>query len=177
MSMSLRDQLLQAGLVNEKQAKETERRLRQQQRERQHLPKEKRAAPSDAELASQRSQLAKTARDQELNRQQKEQADKRARLAQIEQLIQQNCVPRPQTDERYHFVDGKKIRSVPADRFVREQLSRGEIAIVRRSNGSYELVPAGIAARIRERDERAVIGSGGSREAAPPDDVPDDLLW
>lgn len=176
MSMSLRDQLLQAGLVNEKQAKETERQLQKQQRERQQLPKEKRAAPSDAELASQRAQLAKTARDQELSRQQKEQAEKRARHAQIEQLIQQNCLPRPQTDERYNFVDGNRIRSVPADRLVRERLSRGEIAIVRR-NGGYELVPAAIAARIRERDERAVIESGVPHDATAPDDVPDDLMW
>lgn len=176
MSMSLRDQLLQAGLVNKRQAKETERQLRQQQRERQQLPKEKRATASDAELASQRAQRAKTARDQELSRQQKEQADKRARHAQIEQLIQQNCLPRPQTDDRYNFVDGNKIRSIPADHFVRERLSRGEIAIVRR-NGGYELVPAEIAARIRERDERAVIGCGVAHDATPPDDVPDDLMW
>ncbi len=133
MSMSLRDQLLQAGLVNERQAKETERQLRQQQRERQQLPKEKRATASDAELASQRAQLAKTTRDQELSRQQKAQADKRARYAQIEQLIQRNCLPRPQTDERYNFVDGNKIRSIPADHLVRVRLSRGEIAIVRRN--------------------------------------------
>jgi uncharacterized protein len=176
MSMSLRDQLLQAGLVNQKQAKETERQLRQQQRERQQLPKEKRASPSDVELASQRAQVAKVARDQELSRQQKEQADRKARHAQIEQLIQQNCLPRLQTDERYNFVDGNKIRSIPADRAVRERLGRGEIAIVRR-NGGYELVPAEVAARIRERDERAVIGCAVAPDAAAPDDVPDDLMW
>ncbi|HEX3843377.1 MAG TPA: DUF2058 domain-containing protein [Steroidobacteraceae bacterium] len=176
MSMSLRDQLLQAGLVNERQAKETERQLRQQQRERQQLPKEKRATASEAELASQRAQLAKTTRDQELSRQQKEQADKKSRRAQIEQLIQQYCLPRPQTDERYNFADGNKIRSIPADHFVRERLSRGEIAIVRR-NGGYELVPAEIAARIRERDQHAVIGCGVTHDAAPTDDVPDDLMW
>jgi hypothetical protein len=176
MSMSLRDQLLKAGLVNERQAKETERQLQQQQRERQQLPKEKRAMASDAELASQRAQLAKTTRDQELSRQQKEQADKRARHAQIEQLIQQNCLPRPRTDGRYNFVDGNKIRSIPADHVVRGRLSRGEIAIVR-SNGSYELVPAEIAARIRERDEHAVIACGVAHDAARPDDVPDDLMW
>ncbi len=176
MSMSLRDQLLQAGLVNEKQTKEAERQLRQQQRQRQQLPKEKRATASDTELAAQRAQLAKTARDQELSRQQKEQADKRARHAQVEQLIQQNCLPRPQTDERYNFVDGNKIRSIPADRSVRERLSRGEIAIVRR-NGGYELVPAETAARIRERDESAVIGCGVAHDAAAADGVPDDMVW
>lgn len=176
MSMSLRDQLLQAGLVNEKQAKETERQLRQQQRQRQQLPKDKRATPSEAELASQRAHVAKAARDQELSRRQKEQADQRARHAQIEQLIQQNRLPRPQTDERYNFVDGNKIRNIPADSSVRERLSRGEIAIVRR-HGGYELVPAEIAARIRERDEHAVIGRGVAHDAARSDGVPDDLLW
>jgi uncharacterized protein len=176
MSTSLRDQLLQAGLVNERQAKESERQLRQRQRDRQQLPKEKRATPSDAELAAQRAQLAKTTRDQELSRLQKEQADKKARHAQIEQLIQQNRLPRPQTDERYNFVDGNRIRSIPADHFVRQRLSRGEIAIVRR-NGGYELVPAEIAARIRERDEHAVIGCSVAQDATPPDDVPDDLIW
>ena len=53
MSMSLRDQLLQAGLANERQSKEAERQLRQQQRERQQLPKDKRATASRAELAAQ----------------------------------------------------------------------------------------------------------------------------
>lgn len=176
MSMSLRDQLLQAGLVNEKQTKEAERQLRRQQRERQQLPKDKRAAASDAELAAQRAQLAKTARDQELSRQQNEQADKKARRAAIEQLIEQNCLPRLQTDERYNFVDDNKIRSIPADHSVRQRLSRGEIVIVRR-NGGYELVPAEAAARIRERDESAVIGSGAGHDAASADGVPDDLVW
>ncbi|MGB6489629.1 MAG: DUF2058 domain-containing protein [Steroidobacteraceae bacterium] len=176
MSKSLRDQLLQAGLVNARQTKQAERQLQQQQRERQQLPKEKRDAASDAELAAQRAQRAKTARDQELSRQQKEQADKKSRHAQVEQLIQQNCLPRPQTEERYNFVDGNKIRSIPADRFVRERLSRGEIAIVRR-NGGYELVPAETAARIRERDQSAVIGCGVAHDAATADGVPDDMVW
>jgi uncharacterized protein len=165
MSMSLRDQLLQAGLVNEKQSKEAERQLRQQQRERQQLPKDKRAMTSHAELAA-----------KQLSRRQKEQADKKARRVQIEQLIEQNRLPRAQTDERYNFVDGNKVRHIPADHSVRERLSRGEIAIVRR-NGGYELVPAETAARIRERDERAVIGCGVAHDAVTTDGVPVDLMW
>lgn len=176
MSMSLRDQLLQAGLVNEKQAKESERQMRQQQRQRQHLPKEKRAVQSAAELAAQQAQTAKASRDQELNRQRKEQAQKKALQAQIEQLIQQNCLPRAQTEERYHFVDGNKVRSIPADHVMRVRISRGEVAVVRREAG-FELVPADIAARIRERDEHAVIPCGGVQETAPSDGVPDDLVW
>jgi uncharacterized protein len=176
MSMSLRDQLLQAGLANQRQSKEAERQLRQQQRERQQLPKDKRGMASRAELAVQQAQLAKAARDQELSLRKKEQADKRARHAQIEQLIEQNCLPRAQTDERYNFVDGNKVRHIPADHSLRERLSRGEIAIVRRSKG-YELVPAETAARIRERDECAVIECGVAHDGATADDVPEDLMW
>jgi uncharacterized protein YaiL (DUF2058 family) len=176
MTMSLRDQLLQAGLANERQSKEAERQLRQQQRERQRLPKDKRAKASSGQLAAQQAQAAKAARDQELSRQSAQQADEKARHAQIAQLIEQNRLPRAQTDERYNFVDGNKIRHLPADHSVRERLSRGEIAIVRRNDG-YELVPAETAARIRERDEHAIIESGGAQDAATADGVPDDLIW
>jgi len=176
MSMSLRDQLLQAGLASNKQSKEAERQLRQQERERQQLPKHKRASAPGAELAAQQAQLAKAARDQDLNRRQKEQAERKARHAQIEQLIEQNRLPPAQTDERYNFVDGNKIRHIPADHSLRQRLSRGEIAIVRR-NGGYELVPAETAARIRERDACAVIELGAAHDAATTDGVPDDLRW
>jgi uncharacterized protein len=174
MTMSLRDQLLQAGLANERQSKEAERQLRQQQRERQRLPKEKRAAASREQLAAQQAQYAKAARDQELSRQSIQQANKKALQAQIAQLIEQNRLPRTQTDERYNFVDGNKVRHIPADRSVRQRLGRGEIAIVRR-NGGYELVPAETAARIRERDEHAIVECGGAHAAT--DGVPEDLMW
>jgi uncharacterized protein len=176
MTMSLRDQLIQAGLANKRQSKEAERQLRQQQREREQLPKNKRATASPGQLAAQQAQLTKAARDQELSRQNIQQADTKARHAQIAQLIEQNRLPRAQTVERYNFVDGNKVRHIPADHSVRERLRRGEVAIVRR-NGGYELVPAETAARIRERDTHAVIECGGARDAATNDGVPDDLIW
>jgi len=192
MSTSLRDQLLQAGLVNEKQAREAERQAQQQRQGQRHqLPKDKRGRAAGSALAAQQAQQAKAARDQELNRRQREQADKRARLAQIQQLIEQHRLPKPQTDESYHFVDSNQVRRIPADAATRAGLSRGEIAIVR-IGGRYELVPAEVAARVHERDERRVIVCGAAeRPAGPagpagPDDeddgyrnfpVPDDLIW
>lgn len=183
MSISLRDQLLKAGLASERQSQDAERQLRQQQRQRQQLPKGKRGVASESEVAAEQARLAKAARDQELSRRQREEANKRARRAQIEQLVEHNRLPRAQTDELYNFVDGNKIRRIPADASVRARISRGEIAIVR-CNGRYELLPADIAARIRERDEHAVIIGGPANERANTDDeayrsfvVPDDLVW
>jgi uncharacterized protein YaiL (DUF2058 family) len=176
MTISLRDQLLQAGLANEKQSKEAERQLRQQLRNRQQLPKNKRAVASPGQLAAQHAQLAKAARDQELSRQSSQQADKKARQAQIAQLIEQNRLPQAQTDERYNFIDGNKVRHIPADHPVRDRLRRGEIAIVRH-NGRYELVASETAARIRERDQHAVIVCSVAHDAATTDGVPEDLIW
>ena len=180
MSMSLRDQLLQAGLISKKQANEAER--RQQHQERQQPSKRRHDVPPERPAAPPAAQGAKAARDQALNRQQHEKAEKKARLAQIKQLIDQNRLPAVEGGESYNFVDGTKIRRIAVDASIRGRLTRGEIAIVRHAGG-YDLVPAAIAARIRERDERAFITSGSGNDAAPADDayrefsVPDDLMW
>lgn len=182
MSMSLRDQLLQAGLVNEKQAKEAERRQQQQQQGRQKLPKAQRALPSEGQLAVQQAQQAKAARDQELNRQKQNKVERKARLAQIRQLIEQTRLPKGEGGEYYNFVDGNKIRRIAVDAALRERLHRGEVAIARYDAG-YEWVPAATATRIRERDERAIVAQGGIAETPHSDDayqafdVPDDLMW
>ncbi len=176
MSTSLRDQLLKAGLINKKQANEAER--QQQRQERQAPPKHRPAPP----LAPQSAQSAKASRDQALNRQQHEKAEKKARLAQIKQLIEQNRLPTVENGEFYNFVDGSKVRRIAVNTSVRDRLTRGEIAIVRHE-GRYDLVPAAIAARIRERDAGALINSGVGKECPPSDEaypgfsVPDDLIW
>jgi uncharacterized protein YaiL (DUF2058 family) len=189
MSMSLRDQLLAAGLVNEKQARDAERQQQQKQQGRQRLPKPQRGQPSEQQVALRQAQQAKAARDQQLNRQQNERAERKARQAQVRQLIEQNQLPKPDAGQYYNFVDGRKIRRISSDASLRERLARGEVAIVRYDAG-YQWVPAATAARIRERDARAVVSDGPAALVAstPPaavsaDDayqafvVPDDLIW
>jgi uncharacterized protein len=182
MSMSLRDQLLQAGLVNEKQARDAERQQQQQLQGRQRLPKQQRGLASEQELAVRKAQQAKAARDQQLNRQQQDKAERKARLAQVRQLIEQNRLPKPDCEQFYNFVDGNKIRRIAADAAMRERLGRGEIAIVRYDAG-YEWVTAATAVRIRERDQRAVVADGCAADSTHTDEayqafaVPDDLMW
>ena len=138
-------------------------------------------APS-ASLLAQQAQAAKVARDQELNRRREEKAKRRARIAEIEQIIDQNRAPRLETEDYYSFIDGKKIRRMSVDPQRREQLTSGVLAIVR-YKGHYAAVPKAIAERIRERDENMVVPVVQPKEAAAPDDaykdfvVPDDLMW
>jgi len=174
MSMSLREQLLAAGLGTKKQAKQAEHQQRQQARNQQAAQeREQRAAAAAA---------AKAERDRELNRQQQERAEKKARWAQIRQLIEEHRVPRPESDDYFNFIDRQKVRRLAVDAALRERLIRGELMIVR-CEGKYDIVPAEIAARIREREERAVVSLEQPQAATAADDpykdyvVPDDLTW
>jgi uncharacterized protein YaiL (DUF2058 family) len=226
MNTSLRDQLLAAGLVTEKQAKQAAQQ-EQQRQFRNRPPKynpdsragghggqpgsghrggqgggqnanrgpgpnagagtQPRASqppqPPSASLLAQQAQAAKIARDQELNRKREEKAKRRARIAEIEQIIEQNRAPRLETEDYYSFIDGKKIRRMSVDPQRREQLTSGVLAIVR-YKGHYAVVPKAIAERIRERDENMVVPVVQPKEGSPePDDaykdfvVPDDLMW
>ncbi|HKE95830.1 MAG TPA: DUF2058 domain-containing protein [Povalibacter sp.] len=182
MSMSLREQLLAAGLVSKKQAEQADRQQKQQQH--QHK-KGKAPGPNDAQKrAVEQAQAAKAARDQELNRQRQEQAERKAKAAQIKQLIEENRLPKLETDDYFNFVDRGKVRRMSVDAQRRDQLVRGEMIIVR-CEGKYDVVLPAIAERIRERDARAVVSLNASETpaAAAEDDpykdfvVPDDLKW
>jgi len=212
MNSSLRDQLLAAGLVTEKQARQAAQQEQQRQFRDRPRPKvgqrpganpaQHKSAPNPSKGAgqnqshgqpqpppslkaqTQQAQAAKVARDQELNRRREDKAQRRARIAQIEQIIEQNRVPRLETDDYYSFIDGKKIRRMSVDAQRREQLTRGELMIVR-YRGHYAVVPAAIAERIRERDATQVVPLVQPKASPEPDDadaykdfvVPDDLMW
>lgn len=177
MSLSLRDQLIQAGLATEKQAKQTRAPTRAQQ-----LPKSQRGQPTEGQRAVLHSLAEKAARDVALNRKQQEKAERKARRAEIRQLVEQNRIPKPEGDEYYNFVDGAKIKRIAVNAQLREQLNRGEVVIVCCDN-RYEWVPPSIAERIREREPSAVIPAVQSATPAIADDaykdhaVPDDLMW
>lgn len=180
MSMSLRDQLLQAGLVSQKELREAERQHQQHQRQARQQPKQKQGAAAAA-TPVRSEQAAKVARDLALNRKQQEKAKKKALQAQIKQLIDQNRLPPAEGDGLYNFVDGNKVRHIAVDAAARVGLSRGEILIARHEE-RYYLVPAAVAARIRERDDRAIVADVAPEGAAIDEayrefSVPDDLIW
>lgn len=225
MNSSLRDQLLAAGLVTEKQARQAAQ--QEQQRQFRNRPRpndtgQRRGGPGGAQpqpgrgspqnqgktqspggqaaavqapkaglppqaqasLLAQQAQAAKVARDQELNRKREEKAQRKARLAQIEQIIESNRLPRLETEDHYSFIDGKKIRRMSVDPARREQLTNGALVIVR-YRGHYAVVPAAIAETIRERDPNMVVPHVQSKSGAEPEQddaykdfvVPDDLMW
>lgn len=186
MSDSLRDQLLKAGLVTEKQARHAEQQSRQQHFHKQKPPKKDRqpSAPAQPSAAVLKAQAEKAARDAELNRKQQEKAAAKARAAEITQIIEQNKVPRvEESDDYFNFVANGKVRRMAVSPEQRERVVAGTLVIVR-WGGKNELLPPEAAEQVRQRHPTAVIALP-SGDATPPaeDDpykdfvVPDDLKW
>ncbi len=178
MSSSLSDQLLKAGLVDK-----TKHHKAQKAQHKQNKKVQKGNAQKDDEATrlAQQAAAEKRARDQELNRQQKQAAEEKAIIAQIRQLIHSNR----RTDDgeiAYNFTDNNIIKTLMLSEQTQQQLSRGFLSIVK-FEGAYSLVPSKVAQKIAARDESYLIKQPVS-EAAPSEDdpyaeyeVPDDLMW
>ena len=176
---SLQDQLLKAGMVDAKKAKQ--------------LSKEKRKAAKkqpkgQVQVNETREQVKKAAaekaeRDRQINRQNQDVAEARGLAAQIKQLIEMNRIGREGGETAYQFPDGNKIKKIYVTPQLLAQLSKGRIAIVA-YNGAYELVPAPVALKIQQRDtSHVLVLNEASTEVVDEDDpyadyqIPDDLMW
>jgi uncharacterized protein YaiL (DUF2058 family) len=178
MSLSLREQLLQAGLVSSKQAKQAEHKKRPP-------GKFDPNAKTPQQLAAQKALAEKAARDQELNRQRQEKAERKARMTEIWQLVDQNRIPRVDSEEHFNFVHMNKVHRIAVDAALRERITKGEVIIVRYGKFYAPVLPA-IAERVRERDASAIVDLNALQTPASEpsaDDpykdfaVPDDLMW
>lgn len=181
---TLQEQLLKAGVVDEKKAK-------QLKKEKRKAAKQSKGQPQvdETKVAAAKALAEKAERDRELNRQRQAEAEKKAIQAQITQLISTNKLDRKGGELSYQFVDGKKIKKLYINNKLQDQLTKGQIAIVKLSVGSegdrYELVPANVAAKIKQRDEsRVLVLHDKAASSAVEDDdpyadypIPDDLMW
>ena len=182
MSLSLREQLLAAGLVSKKQVEQAEKAHAQEQ----HKQKKAtgKAPPPKQMSAAEKAQAEKAARDRELNRKKEEKAARRARAVAINQLVEQNRVPRVEDEsaDLYNFVDARKIHAIAVQGDTREKIVRGDL-LVARYRGFFALVPKDAAEKIRAIDPNAVLEHKVASQTADADDpyknfaVPDDLKW
>lgn len=175
MASSLQNQLLKAGLTDSKRAKKVHQ---------QKLEEGKKAAEEVKEQVR-LAQQAKAERDKELNRQKKEELERKAIGAQIRQLIDMNKIDRQKADVAYQFTDHNKIKKLYVTELLLSQLVKGQIAVVRFAD-AYELVPARVAEKIAQRDADSIVvlNVPGAHETAVAEDdpyadykIPDDLMW
>lgn len=179
---SLQDQLLKAGLIDNKKAKQVGKDKRKEQRV---ARRDKNAVDTD-KLAREQAIAEKQARDRELNRQRDEALQQKAIAAQIKQLITNHRQRKRGMGEEveYHFTDDKRIKKMHVGTDINRQLANGQLAIVK-LDGTYELVPRIVANKIAQRDPTFVVAlnDGSSQERVDEDDpykdyqIPDDLMW
>lgn len=197
MAGSLRDQFLNAGLVNTKQAKKAQHEARKANKGKGATGGQgqgKGSSPAPQVAAQDRERQAKADRDRALNAELAQLRRTREIEAQVRQLIERHRIAYEEGDARFSFTDAEQsvVRTLALTEVVRGQVIAGEIAIVG-VGSEAALVPAEIARRIQERGPGFVKnwaagrGEDGGREDNPPADdaddpyakyvVPDDLVW
>ena len=150
MGNPFQDQLLKAGLVNKKQVKKAKHKQRINRK------KNRNSGPTEASNKARQEQTAQANRNRELNQQRAEENRQREQKAQVKQLIESNRLARDDSGDPYHFVEQNKIKRIFVSTEMTDQLSRGQLAIVKLGN-SYEIVPAKAARQIASRDQEALI--------------------
>ena len=177
--VSLQEQLLKAGLVDQKKVKRVHQDKSKQKKVERHTgvqsEEETRSAALDA-------QQKKRELVRELNAKRDAEANKKAVFAQIVQMVQQSRQSKGRGDIPYNFTYGTKIERIHVSEAVRSQLSSGQLAIVRLGDAT-ELVPKVVADKIAERDPSLVVRVKKPASQPAEDDpyadykIPDDLMW
>lgn len=154
--MSLRDELLKAGLASSDQAKKLDSDGRKQDYRRKKGGK----APTDVEAAQQaetRRQLEteaarKREQDKQLNRAREAEKQRRELAARAHQLIETHRVNDPEAEIAYHFQDGRRIRTIRVTAAQRKALALGQLAVVRGDRHEFDvaLTPRAIAQKLTE---------------------------
>lgn len=183
MALSLQEQLLKAGLADKKKAGQIKREKHKQVKQKQ---KHKVESVDEAKQAAEQARMAKAEKDRQLNAAQKAEADQKALLAQIRQLIEVNAQPKDNGDIAFNFTDGSTIKRLMVNKQTQNRLSQGKLAIVKADNG-YQIVPMPVADKIAQRDESIVLYRADQltiSEAPKEEDdwyadyqIPDDLMW
>jgi hypothetical protein len=187
---SLKDQLLNAGLIDKTKAAKIEQEQRKQAHQKtakaqKQAKKSGEVVVDEAKLLAEKVLQEKAERSKELNRIQREQAEHKAIQAQIKQLISINSIDRKRGDLAYQFADGSKIKKIYLTKTLQDQLAYGIIVLVKLGDG-YELVPKQVAEKIAQRDAACILvqNTGSIEQAAVEEDdpyadykIPDDLMW
>ena len=177
--VSLKEQLLKAGLVDQKKVKRVHQDKSQQIKVARRTGTQVVDEARQAALEAQQKQRDAV---RELNAKRDADARQKAIQAQIVQMVQQSRQSKGGGDIAYNFVFGTKIERIFVSPAVQSQLAAGQLVIIRLGDVT-ELVPRVVADKIAERDPSIVVRVKKSDIQAAEDDpyadykVPDDLMW
>jgi len=151
MNNPFQEQLLKAGLVSKQQVQQanTDKNKKKKQQRNQ-----KNKVVDESKIKAKQIADAKIQRDRELNKKKQIQAKAKALSAEINQLILDNLIKRDDTCELvYNCEHDKKVKRIYVNAEMKQQIIKGKLGLAR-IDGRYELVPASVAEKIKQRNER-----------------------
>ncbi|HHS99466.1 MAG TPA: DUF2058 domain-containing protein, partial [Thiomicrospira sp.] len=142
------------------------------------------AVVSEAALLAAQAAEEKAKRDRKLNLERQQQQAKKAKLAELRQIIDTNKINDYDGDIVYHFADGKQVKTLNVNSKIHRGLVVETIRIVR-FGGSYILISSEAAEKVEKRDKEALIKIPGNDDSISKEDqdyyaqfeIPDDLVW
>ena len=180
MAISLQDQLLNSGLIKKDKVNKAKKEKYKQSKQQRNS---KTVQTDEATLLAQKALAEKQAKDRELNQRQKAKADEKAIVAQIKQLIKLNIQAKDEDGIAYNFSDNNAVKKIYVNEATLKNISNGKLAIVKYDT-SYELVPAQVAEKIKQRDASFILLLNDKIEDEVAVDnpyadfqIPDDLMW
>ena len=179
MANSLQEQLLKAGLTDEKKLQRAKKAKQRKEKEQRHA---KHKQEDEATRLAKQARSREVARDRELNRRKNDEANRKAVQAQVRQLIELNRLERAEAEHAYNFNDANRVERLYVSAGQHQQLAGGRLAIVR-FDGGYEVIPGVVAEKIAVWDEHCIVVHHKTSSGEEGDDpyadykVPDDLMW
>ncbi len=150
--MSLRDQLLKAGLVSSEQVKQAEKSKKAQTHQAKKTRKPVDPEAEQVRRAQEAEAAAKRERDRQLERERQGKRQQREAMLKARQLMDAHRVNDPKAEHKYNFShNGKVIRSVRVTESQQRLLGMGKLGIIRNDRDPYDypLVPREIAEKIQ----------------------------
>jgi uncharacterized protein YaiL (DUF2058 family) len=175
--MSLREQMLKAGLVSQNQAKKAETEARQKSHK---LKKDKTAAAAEAARKAAEAQQRKAAaerqraRDRQLNQERENQKKRHEAAARIRQLMASHRANDAKAEILYNFlVTEKTIDYVRVTPQQQRLLALGRIAVARNPDNPFDfpLLPRDTAAKIAESNKELILLLHPETDHLEPDRV------
>lgn len=155
--MSLRDELLKAGLVSADKAKKLDsdgRKQDHQRKKNQALAAEEAARQAETRRQVEAEATRKREQDRKLNLEREAEKKQRESIARARQLIDGHRLNDPQAEIFYNFFDsdGHWIRAIRVTPSQRRALAMGRLAILRgdRDEFDFSLAPREIAMKLAE---------------------------
>lgn len=170
--LTLQEQMLKAGLVNEKKLKKAKKGA-----------KKSRVQAREAKAAAEENRIAQQERDKKINQEREQQRLEKELKAQVKQLIDMNRIDTSKGDIKYNFTDGTLVKALYVEELIRTQLSKGILSVARDGEG-YAVIPTVVADKIATRVPEAVVSTAEPEDKTVDEDdpykdfvVPDDLMW